>query len=125
MANNPNAVANLVPFRTGNDPRRNGNGRPLGRRSLSGIVRSLLESEVAWEDMPVRDKNGYCLRLDRLVPWEAIVYVALGQALSGNLSAMEWLRKAAYGNKVDFESQSKQASITHARKLTITIVRAI
>jgi hypothetical protein len=83
-----------------------------------------MENGVAWKDMPVRDNDDYCLRADSLVPWEAIVYVALGQALSGNIQAMEWLRKAAYGNKLDVAIPSDTPNIANARKIVIEIKEA-
>lgn len=121
MANNPNASANLVPFRRGIDPRRRGNGRPRGRRNLSSIVRNLMESPITWKDIPFGDTSGYRLKFDGLVPWEAIVYVAVGQALSGDIMAMEWLRKAAYGNKVDIPLDSQRPGISQVKELTIRI----
>ena len=43
--NNPNATDNLKPFKKGNDPRRNLEGRPKGSRSLTVVLREIIEAD--------------------------------------------------------------------------------
>lgn len=110
-------------------PGQSGNpaGKPKGARSLSTIIRNLLEGEddFNWEllpDNPAELKKKY----ENTVPFEAIVYVASGQAMRGDQAAREWLRKAGYGDKLDINPvlPPGAVSILNAKELRITVVGA-
>lgn len=91
---------NLKPFTGADDPRRH-NGRPKGRRNLSTIVRDILEDEIDWTLVPIKNATELSERYKDKRAWEAMVYVAFAQAMTGNMKAADWLSKAGYGNKLE------------------------
>lgn len=109
-------------------PGQSGNpaGRKKGRRSLSAIIREILEGEdeFYWDEMPdtatkFHEKHGDA------TPWEAIVYKAVYQAAEGDQQAREWLRKAGYGDQLDITPVLPEglASIVYASKVEVKIVK--
>lgn len=95
-------IKNLTPFKPGQSG--NPNGRPKGSRSLSTIIRGLTENPPDWNLLPLKGKEEMAKRYQHKSAWEAIVYVAIGQAMAGDTQAREWLRKSGYGDKVDITS---------------------
>ena len=93
---------NLIPAKKGEV--RNPNGRPKGTKNLKTIMRELENENFDWSKMPVKQKEA----VEALgSPWRAIVYVGVQQALKGDTKAMEWLRKAGYGDKLDVTSNGE------------------
>lgn len=94
---------NLIPPQKGEV--RNPKGKPKGTLHLSTRIKNILESELDWSKVPI--KNGKELQ-DRYGKdgWKAIIYVAVGQAISGNKEAREWLSKTAYGEKLKLETDN-------------------
>lgn len=110
--------ANLVPFKPGEDERRNMNGRPKGRKNLATIVRELEDEQFDWSVIP-----GIAEEVQKLLggmgsPWRAIVMRAAMDAAKGNIKAAEFLRKSGYGDKLDVTSNGE----TIAPKIVSTIV---
>lgn len=109
-------------------PGQSGNpkGRPKGRRSLSTIIRELGEGadKLNWELMP-DDAKDLQKKYGDVLPFEAIVYVAMGQAVKGDQQAREWLRKAGYGDKLDITPVMPEgvASIVYASRVEVKIVK--
>lgn len=102
MANpNPN-MSGLKPNYEGRVT--NPKGRPKGSRSLSTIIRNVAENIEAWDKIPVKNKD---IVAKMGAPMDAVVMVAFGQAIAGDKSAREWLRKAGYGDKLDITSYDK------------------
>ena len=93
---------NLKPFKPGNP---GGPGRPKGRKSLSTIVRDILEQEVDWKKLPVKNTDEFEERYgSKTILAEAMVRAAVVEALSKNgHQAREWLRKSGYGDKLQLE----------------------
>lgn len=89
----------------------NPNGRPKGRRSLSTIIRDILEDEINWDLLPADQAQQLSERFKTKKGWEALVYVAVEKALQGDSQAREWLRKAGYGDKLDLTSDEKPLPI--------------
>jgi len=81
----------------------NPNGRPVGVRSLSTIIRELNESPPDWKLLPLKGSAEMAKRYKNKSAWEAIVYVAMGQAMAGDQQAREFLAKRGYGDKVVLE----------------------
>lgn len=102
-------------------------GKPKGTRSLSTIIRDLLEGEqdFNWALLP-DNSNDLKKKYESVVPFEAIVFVASGQAMRGDQAAREWLRKAGYGDKLDINPvlPPGAVSILNAKELRITVVGA-
>lgn len=105
MPNNPNAADNLVPFPPGVSG--NPNGRPEGRRSLSTIIKDILENEIDWDLVPIKNAKDMAEKYKGKKAWEALVYAAYSQAIAGNVKAATWLSKSGYGSKIDIESGGK------------------
>jgi hypothetical protein len=91
---------NLKPFQTGYDLRRVGNGRPRGSKSLSTLVKNTLEKPLNWSLIPIKNQE-FQERYKGKVAAEVIVYTAVALAIEGDIKAMAWLSKTAYGDKVD------------------------
>jgi len=96
---------NLKPFVEGDDPRRNTNGRPKGGKNLATIVRELEAEDFDWSKVPIKQKDAV---KSMGSPWRAIVFTAVAKAVSGDVKAMEWLRKSGYGDKLDVTSNGKE-----------------
>ena len=101
-------VDNLVPFKPGDDPRRNKKGRPKGARSLHTIIQNVADNIDAWDKIPVKNKE---IVAKMGAPIDAVVMVAYGQAIAGDHSAREWLRKAGYGDKLDISSNGETLKV--------------
>lgn len=99
---------NLVPFKKGEDPRREGNGRPKGRKSLATIIRELENEDFDWTIIPKHGKE-FQERFAHIgSPFKVITLVATLQAIRGSKDAREWLRKSGYGDKLDLTSDGKK-----------------
>lgn len=83
----------------------NPNGRPVGSKNLATIVRELEADDFDWSKVPIKQKEA-AKQIGS--PWRAIVYTAIGMAMSGNVKAMEWLRKSGYGDKLDITTKGKE-----------------
>lgn len=98
----PNVGKNTQ-FKPGIAP--NPNGRPKGRKNLSTIIRDCLEDpNFDWKIVPIK-KRGRAMEIG--TPFKAIVITALAKAYSGDVKAMEWLRKAGYGDKVEYVDETE------------------
>lgn len=100
-------IDNLKPFKPGYDERRNLQGRPEGRRSLSVIIKDILENEIDWDLVPIKNAQELAQKYKNKKAWEALVYAAYAQAISGNTKAAVWLSKSGYGDKLDLTSGDK------------------
>lgn len=105
MANPNPDMSGLKPVKPGEV--RNPNGRPKGRRSLSTIIRDMLEENIDWQKLPIAGAEKLAAQFNTKKGWEAIVMVAFTQAMSGDSKAREWLRKAGYGDRLDIMSDGK------------------
>lgn len=77
-----------------------------------------------WELMPDEAKK-FQDKYKDAVPFEAIVHVAVKQAMDGDQQAREWLRKAGYGDKLDITPTIPEGvgSIIYASKINVQIVK--
>lgn len=100
---NPNAIP---PEHSKWKPGQSGNpkGREKGSKSLATIIRELESEDFDWKHVPIKNKEAV---MQMGSPFKAIVYVALGQAISGDKAAREWLRKAGYGDKLSVDAEIK------------------
>src|ERR1700682_4613771 len=80
MANNPNHMANLVPFKQGEDERRNLDGRPLKLPHLEALLADVLGEE----------KEG-------IIAAKAILMALRAKATKGDVRAAEVLLERAWG----------------------------
>lgn len=83
----------------------NPDGRPVGSKNLASIIKDLEDPLFDWSLVPIKQKDA-AKKIGS--PWRAIVYTALGKAYSGDVKAMEWLRKSGYGDKLDLTTLGKE-----------------
>ena len=81
---------NLKPFQKGEDPRRQ-NGRKVGSKNVSTIVRNLLESDLS--KINSNSVKNLIEKQNYRTAKEAIVSVMIEKALEGDLKSVEWLFK--------------------------------
>lgn len=99
MGEFPNRDTQFQPGESGNP-----NGRPQGTRSLSTIIRDLTENPPDWKLIPIKGAEEMAEKYKNKSAWEAIIFVALGQAMTGDTQAREFLAKRGYGDKLDITS---------------------
>lgn len=85
-----------------------GRGRPKGSKNLATIVQELENEDFDWDLVPIKQKD-WARKAE--IPWRALALTALAKGLSGDTKAMEWLRKSAYGDKLDLTSGGKPIPI--------------
>jgi uncharacterized protein DUF5681 len=105
-------------------PGQSGNpaGKPKGRRSLSSIIKDMLEEEMDWDLLPNDFKSEeFREKYGGKPAWEAIVYTAFAHAMVGNTKAMQWLSKSGYGDKMVIENEPGFFSTD---KLEIEVVKS-
>jgi uncharacterized protein DUF5681 len=92
----------MPPIRTRFRPGQSGNpkGRPKGSHSLSTIIKKTLEQEIDWSRLLIKEAEHMAATYKGNVGWEVLAYVAIAQALGGDMRAAEWLAKSAYGKKL-------------------------
>lgn len=95
---NPNIVPRWKPGESGNP-----NGRPKGSRSMSTVVRELLEDE----NFEIKFANGEI----RKYPAKIISEVMSRKAASGDVQAATWLVKTGYGDKLDVTSAGEKIEL--------------
>ena len=95
----PNRDTQFKPGESGNPA-----GRPVGRRSLSTIIRDLLEQELDFSKLDTDDAMRLVEMYEGKSAWEAVVTVAAIKALQGNIKAADFLAKNAYGTRQIIET---------------------
>lgn len=99
----PPSVGKKTQFKKGQSG--NPNGREEGSKNLATMAKEMENEKFDWALVPIKQKDA----VKKIgSPWRAILYTAIAQAIAGNVKAMEWLRKAAYGDKVDITSAGKR-----------------
>jgi hypothetical protein len=65
-------------------------------------VREIL-GDIDWDKVPVKNAKQLQEKYGRR-GWDALVYVATAKAASGDIRALEFLRKSGFGDMVDITS---------------------
>lgn len=76
-----------------------------GSKHLSTIIREIGEN-IDWNKTTLKNKD----ELQKLYGkngWQAIIYVAVTKAISGDTKAMDWLAKNSFGTKLDLTTNGK------------------
>jgi len=79
---------NLVPFKKGFDPRRQ-NGRKVGSKNVSTIIKELLDSSL--EDIPNARIRKMLEKSGSKTIKEAIILGVLEKSLKGDMKSVEWI----------------------------------
>lgn len=95
----PNPDTQFKPGKSGNPA-----GKPKGSKNLKTIIRELEDEDFNWNLVPIKQKDA-AKKIG--APWRAIMFTALAKAYSGDVRAMEWLRKSGYGDKMDITTDGK------------------
>jgi hypothetical protein len=101
---NPNIVPRWKPGQSGNPA-----GRPKGipdKRTLAQIVREEM-ANIDWDKVPIKDPGKMHERYGNS-GWKAMVSVAASKAMSGDIRAMEFLRKSGFGDMLDVTSMGEK-----------------
>ena len=109
---------NLKPFPKGVSG--NPKGRPKGVKNWSSVVQQLLADEDLI-DKVVTTKPAYWDKLPTKNAANAIVTAMIIQALKGEKTAAEWLRKAGYGDKLMHEFED---GLFQSTKIEVEIVKS-
>jgi hypothetical protein len=91
---------NLIPATKGEI--RNPNGRPKGSKNLTTITKELLLNDINFDLLTTPQAKEIAMKFNNKSAWEAVVYIALDKALTGDVRAMDWLTKAL-GKEMDKE----------------------
>lgn len=70
-----------------------------GVKNLSTLIKDIADN-IDWENTTLGNKVELSEKYGKN-GWAAIIYVAFTMAMTGNVKAMEWLAKRAYGDKLD------------------------
>lgn len=92
-----------------------------GSRHLSTLIRDI-GAKIDWDKTTLKDKD----RMKKTHgnnAWEAIIYVAITQAIAGNDKARKWLAENGFGKKIDVTSDDE--SINPYAKLTADELRKL
>lgn len=95
-------VDNLVPFKPGEDDRRNYKGRPKGSKSWSTVVKELLDDEEFLEKIYTK-RPGWFDELPVKNGHTAVAAAMMAKSLKGDEKAAKWLRETGYGNRLHLE----------------------
>lgn len=90
----------------------------IGARTLSDRVQELIDSEEL-VDLLLKKKPQWLKALSSSTPGDVIIATLIGQAMSGNVRAIEVLNKIGYGDQVKL---SADQGFFDQAKLTIEIV---
>jgi uncharacterized protein DUF5681 len=106
MPNNPNAVANLIPFKPGQSG--NPKGLKPGTKHLTTWMQEMLEDEN-FEANILDPKIG--LQAYKGAPIKAVIQVTLVKALAGDAKMMDLLYKYGWAAKSEVDLTSNGESI--------------
>lgn len=93
----------------------NPSGRKKGVRLLSTIIREIGEAEIDWQNFPISNIERYQKVFNNKRAWDAVVYVAFAQAMTGDPAARRWLSETAFGKKIELDLD-EQIEVTHIFK---------
>lgn len=126
MPNNPNATANLVPFKQGDDPRRG--HKQQGTLDMSTIVKRVANASIKKnrQFLNVKDVDRLNRRYGKKKVAEALVWVQASKALTGDTQAFNALREAGWGRTVNVggESTLEVVHVYKPEKLALTQVES-
>lgn len=103
MANNNN----LQPAQPGEV--RNPRGRPKGSLDMSTRVKRIMNRKVAWDKVNIRDGEGLDSlkrRYGKGAVADAMIYIQISKALTGDTNAFRELRKAGWGDMIKGELET-------------------
>jgi hypothetical protein len=67
-----------------------------------------METELDWSLIPVAEAEALGNKYAGRAGWEVILAVMTSRALTGDVKASEWMRKAGYGEKIDVTTKGEK-----------------
>lgn len=100
---------NLTPF-TKDDDRASEAGKlggagKKGSRHLATLIRDI-GMNIDWDKTNLKDKKDLEAKYGKN-GWQALIYVAMTKAISGDVKAMNWLSEYGFGKKIDLTSDDE------------------
>lgn len=100
--------SNLTPFQPGQvaNPR----GRPKGSLDMSTRVKRILKRKIDWDKINIRDGDGLEAlkrRYGKSAVADALIYIQVSKALTGDTAAFREIRKAGWGDMIKGELQGE------------------
>lgn len=96
---NENSLKNLKPFDSERAREAGQKSSKKGTRHLKTIIQEI-GNNIDWSKTTLKDKEGMKAKYGNNA-WEAITYVALTKAMTGDPKAMDWLSKNGYDTNID------------------------
>lgn len=100
---------NLTPFQEGEDRAKEagakGGSAKKGSRHLATLIREI-GMNIDWDKTNLKDKAKLKEQYGKN-GWQALVYVAMTKAISGDVKAMKWLADNGFGKKIDLTTDDE------------------
>jgi hypothetical protein len=100
---------NLTPFTPGDERAKEagakGGSAKKGSRHLANLIREI-GMNIDWDKTNLKDKENL-KKLYGKNGWQALIYVAMTKAISGDTKAMDWLSKNGFGTKIDLTTDDE------------------
>ncbi len=104
---------NLIPFKPGQSG--NPAGVPKGTKHLTTIIRELASKPIEWEKLNLKNADALKAKYKNSNAWEAIIYVAFTQAMTGDAAARRWLSESAFGKNINISAEG-EIDVVHIYK---------
>lgn len=98
---------NLIPItsETAKELGAKGGAGKKGSKHLATLIREI-GMNIDWDKTNLKDKEALKKQYGNN-GWQALVYVAMTKAISGDVKAMNWLADNGFGKKIDLTSDDE------------------
>lgn len=107
------ANGNFIPIKPGEV--RNPKGKPKGTLHLATRIRKIFEENIDWDKIAIRDTEALKQRYGKATVAQALVWVQVSKALTGDTQAFRALAEAGWGKMLNVDA-STQVDVVHIYK---------